>query len=94
MSSTIIAWLLVVLFAYFTNRKWVFVSEVKAFEGIAHEIILFFVCRIETGIIDWACMYIFVDILKWNDVIIKFLANIFVIVLNYIISKLIVFRWR
>ena len=59
---------------------------------ITRELISFFGCRIATGIVDWLCMFIFVAVLGWNDVIIKFLANVLVIILNYVASKLIIFR--
>lgn len=92
MVSTIIAWVLAVLFAYVTNRKWVFPSEAKTINEILKEMVSFFGCRLATGIVDWACMFVFVEMLGWNDVVIKFAANVLVIVLNYIASKLFIFR--
>lgn len=92
MVSTIIAWVMAVLFAYITNRKWVFKSTVEIKTEIAREILSFFCCRIATGIVDWLCMLLFVEILKLNDVVIKVLANILVVILNYVASKLIIFR--
>ncbi len=92
MASTIIAWILAVLFAYVTNRKWVFLSEAKGRRAIVKEMLSFFVCRLATGVVDWACMFLFVDVLHWNDVLIKTGANILVIALNYIASKLIIFK--
>lgn len=90
--STIIAWVLAVLFAYLTNRKWVFHSEAHGTKEIVREICSFFGCRLATGIVDWLCMIIFVDVLKLNDVVVKFLANVLVIILNYIASKLVIFK--
>ncbi len=92
MFSTVIAWILAVLFAYVTNRKWVFKSYAKTKKEIFNEIVSFFSCRLATGLVDWLCMFIFVEKLGFNDVIIKTLANILVIVLNYIASKLIIFK--
>lgn len=92
MVSTIIAWILAVLFAYVTNRKWVFHSDAKGKEAIIKEIFSFFSCRLTTGVMDWLCMFVFVDKLLWNDVFIKFAANVLVIILNYVASKLIIFR--
>lgn len=90
--STIIAWVVAVLFAYVTNRKWVFHSEATNARMILKEMVSFFGCRFATGILDLLCMFVFVDILSWNDVLVKFSANILVIVLNYIASKLIIFK--
>lgn len=92
MISTVIAWFVAVLFAYITNRKWVFHSSSEGFGKIIKEVISFFTCRIVTGCVDWVCMWVFVDLIQLNDVIIKFMANIIVIVLNYITSKLVIFR--
>lgn len=92
MPSTIVAWILAVLFAYLTNRKWVFHSEAKTNVAVMTEIISFFSCRLVTGIVDWICMYVFVDLLYWNDVVIKTGANILVIILNYVASKFLIFK--
>lgn len=92
--STIIAWVLSVLFAYLTNRKWVFNSQAHGAKEILKEITSFFGCRLATGVLDWACMLFFVDILKYNDVLIKILANVLVIVLNYVASKVVIFKKR
>jgi putative flippase GtrA len=91
MFGTVAAWVTAVLFAYVTNRKWVFRSEARG-KDILKEFSSFFACRLITGVIDWLCMFIFVELLNWNDVIIKFLANCIVIVINYIASKLIIFK--
>ncbi len=92
MSSTIIAWGLAVLFAYITNKNWVFHSTVVTRVEKTKEIFSFFVCRLTTGIIDWMCMLLFVEFIGLNDVVIKLGANILVIILNYVASKLLVFR--
>ena len=92
MASTVIAWVAAVLFAYVTNRKWVFHSEARESLEIIREILSFFGCRLGTGFVDWFCMYLFVDVLSWNDIIIKTIANIIVIVLNYVFSKLVIFK--
>jgi len=92
MVSTVIAWVLAVLFAYITNRKWVFISEAHSRTDKIKELFSFFACRLATGVVDWGCMWLFVDILLINDVVIKMAANILVIILNYIASKLIIFR--
>lgn len=89
--SSILAWFIAVVFAYLTNRKWVFHSENDEKTEIIKEFISFLVCRLATGVVDWGIMWIFVDKLKLNDLIIKILSNILVIILNYVASKLIIF---
>ncbi len=92
MPSTVIAWITSVLFAYVTNRIWVFESENKGILPVLKEIVSFTVCRLSTGILDMAIMFVFVDLLGINDMIIKVLSNVIVIVLNYILSKLVIFK--
>lgn len=94
MASTVVAWIVAILFAYITNRKWVFRSEAHTQKEVVKEITSFFTCRLTTGVIDWMCMFIFVDLLRFNDVVIKFIANLIVIILNYVASKLIIFRHK
>ncbi len=92
LGSTVTAWLTAVLFAYLTNRKYVFESKNTSFKAIAIEIISFMGCRLATGVIDVGIMYIFVDLLKYNDFMIKLLSNVLVTIINYIASRLIIFR--
>lgn len=92
MSGTIAAWFAAVGFAYVTNRKWVFHSKAETAAEICREAVSFFACRLATGIVDWGCMYIFADRLRLNDVLIKILANVLVIVMNYVASKLLIFK--
>jgi len=94
MLSTIVAWIAAVLFAYITNRKWLFHSEATTNKLIIKEIIFFFASRLVTGVVDWSCMYVFVDVFHFNDVIVKFIVNIIVIILNYLASKLIIFKHK
>ena len=90
--STVIAWLIAVLFAYVTNRLYVFHSTTRTFRGIMREALYFFGARIATGIMDVIIMYVFVDVLSFHDVTIKTVSNVLVIIFNYIFSKLIIFR--
>ena len=88
----IIAWFLAVLFAYLTNRRWVFKSRARTRKEITREVVSFFGCRLATGVLDWLIMIVFVDGLHMNDILIKIIANIVVIVLNYVASKLVIFK--
>ncbi len=90
--STIIAWFLAVVFAYVTNKKWVFDSKANDTKTIFSELIKFFLARIVTGVLDVAVMWIAVDLCEWNSNIWKLLSNIIVIVANYVFSKFLVFK--
>lgn len=90
--STLIAWFMAVLFAYLTNRKWVFHSTASTRQEIRKEIVSFYSCRIATGVVDWVMMFVLVDLLHFNDMVIKIVANVVVIILNYVASKLVIFK--
>lgn len=91
-SSNVIAWIIAVTFAYLTNRKWVFESGASTGAEITKELISFYSCRLATGVLDIGIMYVFVDLLFVNDLVMKVLSNVLVIILNYIASKLVIFK--
>ena len=90
--STVIAWILSVAFAYITNRIYVFESRSKGYMVVLREIVSFVSCRLLTGLMDLAIMFVCVDLLGLNDLVIKILSNVLVIILNYIASKCLIFR--
>lgn len=53
-----------------------------------------FSSRLATEIVDWLCMFVSVDLLKFNELIIKVAANVVVVVLNYVANKLIILKMR
>lgn len=86
--ANIISWVLSVTFAFFANRKFVFKSKnPKIFE----EGIKFYGARLLTLFIDMFVMFLTVTVLHWNDKIMKIVSNVIILILNYIISKFIVF---
>lgn len=91
-TSNVIAWIFAVLFAFVTNKLVVF--ESKSMEGkvLLFETLTFFGCRLATGVMDVAIMYVAVDILKADSTLMKCLSNVIVIVVNYVASKLIIFK--
>ena len=89
--STVIAWIVSVLFAYLTNRTWVFESQAHTAVEILREMGAFFLGRSATGALDLAIMYVCVDRIGLPDMPIKLLSNVVVVILNYVISKLIIF---
>ena len=87
--SNVLAWFFSVLFAYITNRTWVFESKSPE---ILKEMSLFFGGRIFSGVMDTVLMYLFIDVLVLGNTFSKIVVQIIVIVLNYVFSKLIVFK--
>lgn len=92
--SYVLAWLLSVLFAYLTNRKWVFDSQTTGFGNIILEVIKFFLARLATGVLGYLILLFGVHIIHQNDMIWNIIQNIFVIVSNYVLSKLVIFRLK
>ena len=90
--ATSFAWVVAVLFAYWTNRTFVFKSQVKDKGGIWKEFSAFVVARVVTGVMELAIMYVMVDLAGIHNMIAKFICNVVVIVSNYIFSKLLIFK--
>lgn len=90
--STAIAWFVAVLFAFITNKLWVFESKSFGPNVIVRELVSFFGCRVATGLLDLCIMFVSVDCFAQNEMLWKTIANVVVIVLNYASSRLIVFR--
>lgn len=86
---TVLSWITAVLFAYVTNRIFVFESKDKK---IFIEFIKFIGCRLLTLGSELLTMWILVDLLKINDMISKIAVQFIVVVLNYVFSKILVFR--
>lgn len=91
-TSNVISWVISVAFAYITNRIYVFKSKKIGLANIVTEVGAFFASRLFSGVIETLIMFVFVDKLGYYDVLVKAVATVIVIVLNYILSKLLVFR--
>lgn len=91
-TSTAVAWVLAVLFAFVTNKLWVFNSRSWARRVVARELISFYGCRIATGLLDLGYMLVTVDLWHWDDMWMKLISNIIVIILNYVASRFVIFR--
>ncbi len=87
-----IAWMAAVLFAFVTNRRYVFQSRKKGLLPIMGELFTFAGGRVATFLLQEGIMAVFVTILGWNAYLFRILAAVLVVILNYIISKLLVFR--
>lgn len=92
MAATFLAQVLAILFAYFTNRRWVFESKVRGARAVAVEMVKFFAARGVSLVMDMLFMFVGVDMLHINDKIVKVISSVAVVITNYIFSKLFVFR--
>ena len=90
--SNLIAWLVSVLFAFVVNKLYVFKSMSWEIRLIIFELFSFVSVRILTGALDTFIMYLGVDVMHYNVLLIKIIANIIVLLTNYFGSILIIFR--
>ena len=90
--SNMISWIISVLFAYITNKFYVFNSKDTSKDIIIKEFIKFVNCRLTSGVIEMILLFLLVDIIKVNDVISKLVIGVIVVILNFIFSKLFVFK--
>ncbi len=100
-----IAWFAAVVFAYITNKIWVFESKSWSAKVLMKEIPSFFAARVFSFVIEEAGLFLFVDLLSFSEISIKLLSfeisgeliakgilAVIVVVVNYVLSKLIIFR--
>ena len=90
--STVFSWICAVTFAYLTNRKWVFESTAHGAPAILREIVSFYGGRVATLLFETACMQVVAGWLGVNYWVTKIAANVVVLILNYVISKWLVFK--
>lgn len=93
-ASTVCSWIFAVTFAYITNRIWVFESTSKGVKNIISEAVSFYGGRLFTLFVEMFIMWAGYSLLSFNFWITKIAANIIVLILNYVISKVIVFRHK
>ena len=93
-AATIAAWIIAVAFAFITNKIWVFKSKTKTNQETTKEAVMFVIARLITLGIEVFLMWLMVDSFKQDKLIWKLLCNIITVILNYLFSKLIVFKER
>ncbi len=89
--STCLAWIFAVLFAYVTNKIFVFSSQKKS-KSIFKEMLYFFSLRLISLLMSIIFMFVMIDIINISSVISKILVNILVVISNYFFSKLYIFK--
>lgn len=92
LTANTIAWIISVAFAFITNKLFVFKSKSFAYEVFWRELSTFVGARLLSLGVDSAGMYLLVTVLVWNDWIAKIIMNVIVVIINYILSKLIIFK--
>ena len=90
--SNVIAWAVAVAFAYLTNKPFVFRSHDWSAKTVVPELTKFVGSRIASGALETGIIFVTVDCLLWNGNIMKLVTSILVVILDYVASKLLVFR--
>ena len=90
--SNAIAWVAAVAFAYLTNKPFVFKSNDWSAKVVLPELTKFVACRIGSGLAETAIIFITVDLANLNGNIMKLITSVLVVILNFVASKLVVFR--
>ena len=92
--ANLISWVTAVAVAYVTNRIWVFAAHACGVRNILFEILCFYASRVATFLVEEGILFVFVTLLSLPALPIKIAASVLVVILNYILSKLFVFRKR
>ena len=94
LAAKIVAWIAAVAFAFWANKKYVFMSADWSLSTLRHELPSFVSARILSLLFDVAFVELAVHLLGMNDLIATLISNVIVIVLNYLASKLCIFKKR
>ncbi len=90
--SNVLAWAVSVAFAFLTNKPFVFKSLDWSAAVTVPELVKFVGTRLSSGFLETAMIFVFVDCLHWDGNILKILVSVLVVIINYVGSKLLVFR--
>ncbi len=92
LDATVIAWTVAVIFAFVTNKLIVFESKSWKPAVAGKEFVGFIGARLFSLLVELLCMFIMVTLLHWNEFVAKVIVQIIVVILNYVFSKLIIFK--
>jgi len=90
--SNIVSWVIAVAFAYITNKMFVFKTRGMGFAQLKREITLFVSARLASLGIEELGLFILIGLIGWGEILAKLVMQVVVIVLNYIFSKLVIFK--
>lgn len=90
--ANVVDWVICVLFQFITNKTWVFDAETDSAKGFWAQLAGFFSGRLLTLGVEELMLFVFIDRLHWSSLLVKLIAQIVVIVSNYVISKFFVFK--
>lgn len=92
LDATVIAWTVAVIFAFVTNKLIVFESKSWKPAVAGREFVGFIGARLFSLLVELVFMFVMVTLLKWNDFVAKLIVQVIVVILNYVFSKLLIFK--
>lgn len=92
LDSTVIAWVVAVVFAFVTNKLVVFESKSWQISVAGKEFVGFIAARLFSLFVELLMMFLMVSVAGVNRMIAKAIVQVVVVVLNYVFSKLLVFK--
>ena len=92
MAGTWVAWIIAVAFGYVVNKAFVFHTHCESMAALAKEAASFFAMRLVSLGMETVLMFVTVELMGLNDLVMKPLVNIVVIIANYVFSKLFIFK--
>lgn len=90
--ANVLSWIITVMFAFLTNRVWVFASPTDNIKDFMKQMLSFYSGRIITLVIEETILLVFINMLGFGSLLVKIVAQVVVILLNYVISKLFIFK--
>ena len=90
--ANIFTWIICVIFAYLTNRTFVFKSKTTGAKAVTKEFVDFTAARLATLVLEIAVLFVCIDLFLWHNMLAKLLGQFLVIVSNYVLSKLWIFK--
>lgn len=90
--SNTVAWIAAVLFAFFTNKLFVFQSKNWSAKNLFNEFWKFTICRVGTFLLEEVFLFITADMLSYDGLVMKLLISVVVVVLNFFASKFFAFK--
>ncbi len=90
--SNAAAWVVAVAFAYLTNKPFVFKSKDWSMATVGPELTKFVSCRLASGFMETAILFVAVDLLHWNGNLWKLIVSVLVVIVNYVASKFLIFK--
>lgn len=92
LDANAIAWVVGVVFAFVTNKLWVFESKSWKPSVAGKEFTGFLGARIFSFVVETLMMFVMVSLLTWNEFVSKIIVGVVVVIINYVFSKLIIFK--